>query len=261
MSMDGPQYPGLNIGCGKRFSPRWINIDLYRAPHVLRHDVRRPLPFPEGSFGAAYASHLLEHLDAEHGGRLLREAYRVLRPGGVARIVVPDLEYLCRGYLDWLRRATEDSSPANLRRYEWTVIELIDQMVRSYPGGRMGDRLRERDFDVDFVRERCGDEFAAFYGDGTAPPPPPRTWRTTLREWYWRLRDRPDPRRTGEAHRWMYDRLSLKRLLEQCGFTEVAPRRFNESAIPQWDEFQLDRSLTSDRPAKPESLYMEGRRP
>jgi len=57
--------------------------------------------FPDNSITEIYASHVYEHLS--YSGELapaLREAYRVLKPGGLIRIGVPDLEVLCRLLLD-----------------------------------------------------------------------------------------------------------------------------------------------------------------
>ena len=70
-----------------------------------------------------------------------------------------------------------------------------------------------------------------------------------------------DPRDTGEAHQWMYDRVSLERLLSQNGFSDFRVCRYDESRIPGWDRFQLDRSQAGDRPRKPDSLFAEAVKP
>ena len=67
-------------------------------------------------------------------------------------------------------------------------------------------------------------------------------------------------RRSGEIHRWMYDRYSLAQVLEQAGF--VAPKRIgpSESSIPGWPAFNFD-TEPDGRTYKPDSLYMEAVRP
>ena len=118
----------LNLGCGYQTSPRCTNIDWSiparlkgsalgrriaplvldgerRAAYermtgtVLRHDLRKGIPADDASVDVVYHSHLLEHLDRDVVPVFLAEVKRVLRPGGVHRIVVPDLERDAREYL------------------------------------------------------------------------------------------------------------------------------------------------------------------
>jgi hypothetical protein len=67
-------------------------------------------------------------------------------------------------------------------------------------------------------------------------------------------------RLTGESHRWMYDRHSLRRALEATGFAEVRICEAGTSSIEGWDSLGLD---TDDEghARKPDSLFMEARRP
>ena len=61
-------------------------------------DVTRPLPYPDASFEAAFGSHVLEHLTPAEGEAMLAELRRVLQPGGVLRLAVPDLDRVVAGY-------------------------------------------------------------------------------------------------------------------------------------------------------------------
>ena len=117
----------LHLGCGLVAPASWLNVDgswnarIQRHPRaraalnrlgvlprnqadslwasdVFIHDLRKPLPWGDDQFEAVYASHLLEHLTWGDARQLLIESRRVLKPGGVCRIVVPDLEYLIREY-------------------------------------------------------------------------------------------------------------------------------------------------------------------
>ncbi|WP_399370918.1 class I SAM-dependent methyltransferase [Thermosynechococcus sp. HN-54] len=89
----------VNVGCGHTFHPEWLNFDVAPAvAGVKRWDIRRGLPFKEGEVDAVYSSHVLEHLSCQEAENFLRDAYRVLKPNGVLRIVVPDLEQTTRAY-------------------------------------------------------------------------------------------------------------------------------------------------------------------
>jgi SAM-dependent methyltransferase len=61
-------------------------------------DVSRRFPWPDATAEAAYCSHLLEHLYREDARNCMAEVFRVLQPGGIFRIAVPDLDALVRAY-------------------------------------------------------------------------------------------------------------------------------------------------------------------
>ncbi len=268
----------LNVGCGSHFDREWTNVDLFDNEYVEFHDIRRGLPYPEAGFHAVYSSHVLEHLVPDQGRALMREMFRVLRPGGVCRTVVPDLETICREYLRYLELTSTQPTGENLLRHEWMTIELLDQLVRDRPGGAMRAFVESHGGNLSLVRERCGDEFATSYPDTQAVGAPehgptqplhrralaksPGQLARALRR---RLRlpgaSNPDPRRTGEAHRWMYDRVSLKHVLEEVGFVDVRCTAYDESDIPEWSRFRLDTSATGKGPRKPDSLFVEARKP
>ncbi len=88
----------LHIGCGKNHLPGWINIDVYPAPVAL--NVLRGLPFADRSVRYVFVSHLLEHLFFPRDVKpFLSELKRVLMPGGVARVVVPDIAQCIEAYV------------------------------------------------------------------------------------------------------------------------------------------------------------------
>src|SRR5207302_1827164 len=101
-----------------------------------KHDVTSSLPFDDCHFDAVYHAHLLEHLPRERVPSFLGECFRVLKPGGVLRVVVPDLEQIARLYLESLEAAWDGDRDAS-QRYRWAMLEMYDQMVRERPGGAM----------------------------------------------------------------------------------------------------------------------------
>ena len=83
----------LNIGCGKFPRPGWINLDNKVRPGVdCVADLRADLPFPERSVDYAVAIHVLPHIPLAALPAALARIRRVLKPGGVLRLALPDLE-------------------------------------------------------------------------------------------------------------------------------------------------------------------------
>jgi len=119
-----------NIGCGQTPTENWINFDnslivrLSNFPFVCyflrwlkliddnqikfmkvvrRHgikfaDARKKIPLPDNSLDVLYTSHMVEHLDQKEMLFFLKEAYRVLKPDGILRIVFPDLRKMIEEY-------------------------------------------------------------------------------------------------------------------------------------------------------------------
>src|SRR5207247_2856115 len=78
---------------------------------------------------AVYHSHVIEHLDRQAAPAFVRESRRVLKPGGIHRVAVPDLEKSCRRYIDDL--ASRDAGEIRVPNHDAAVAALIDQMVRT----------------------------------------------------------------------------------------------------------------------------------
>ena len=70
-----------------------------------------------------------------------------------------------------------------------------------------------------------------------------------------------NPQKSGEAHKWMYDRLDLKILLENNGFIDFSIMKYDGSNIENWPKYSLDKSSLGDFPRKPDSLFTEVRKP
>tara|TARA_Y100000991_G_scaffold211615_2_gene194440 strand:- start:3260 stop:3988 length:729 start_codon:yes stop_codon:yes gene_type:complete len=68
--------------------------------NIIVHNLKKGIPYENNSIDAVYHSHLLEHLDRSNVRNFLKEVFRVLKPNGIQRIVVPDLYILCKSYVD-----------------------------------------------------------------------------------------------------------------------------------------------------------------
>jgi predicted SAM-dependent methyltransferase len=133
----------VNLGSGLHVVRGWLNLDA--SPHALAAnlptwaqraayrlsdtrsqrsvddylrvlrthkfvfcDLRRGIPLPDACADFLYTSHFLEHLEPEGAVSLLREANRVLRPGAILRVVVPDFAYFVALYETGDRRRAVD---------------------------------------------------------------------------------------------------------------------------------------------------------
>lgn len=109
----------LNIGCGGRPLPDYINIDqdsiddlrirypgqVFSDDLIIKDEDIFSLPYNDNSVDEILADGLLEHLSFKDEPRFLYEMYRVLRVGGRFRLSVPDFEEACKAWLqaedDW----------------------------------------------------------------------------------------------------------------------------------------------------------------
>lgn len=246
---DGQAHPIiLNLGCGTKTSEHCVNVDysMYMtlrqnawalplvAPVIgadrverikmmrgtmVRQNLKNGLPFAAGFADAAYHSHVMEHIPRDAVLGFQKEILRVLKPGGIQRICLPDLEQLVQEYTRSL--AGDDMTSETSRQHDTHVAAIFEQCVRDMPGGAQG---------------RSGMRVLAekvLLGDARA---------------------------RGETHRWMWDRVNIRAVLAEAGFTDITVQHWNRSAIPGWADMGLERSSDGSE-YKPMSLYVECRKP
>jgi len=273
--MSNPQK--LNFGCGTRLAAGWTNIDFHSEDKsVQRVNLLNGFPFPDKHFDVVYSSHVLEHFSPEEGEFLIRESYRVLKVGGIIRIVVPDLEGSCREYLKVLNM--DDKTHDKNKLYSWAIIELLDQLTRNQPGGRMGPFIRNAETSGDecfisYIRSRtesvAGQSVKrAGYFTKLMRLTPPKV-HTMLIYFYLKAISSLIPKAlrsavfvstsVGEKHRWMYDRFSMNMLFEKVGFSQIQICSHDHSNIINFNLDELD-CHANGLPYKNNSVYVEARK-
>jgi SAM-dependent methyltransferase len=277
--------PYLNLGCGHRFHSDWENLDFSASsPFVCAHDLRKGIPYPDGTFDVVYHSHVLEHFSKQTARSFLQECHRVLRRGGVIRVAVPDLEKIAQLYLEALEKASL-GIPGWKENYDWVILEMYDQAVREQPGGACYEYYRQEPVpNWDFVFQRVGAEAHAAMKAARAKPLSASNrsqrmrakldyvfhnsgsvFRNQLARMFLSEEDYTALqvgrfRRRGEIHQWMYDRYSLARLLHESGFPNAQRCAATESRVLNWEKYFLDNELDGTT-YKPDSMYMEAVKP
>jgi ubiquinone/menaquinone biosynthesis C-methylase UbiE len=150
----------VNLGCGPNPPAGWLNVDgswnawfshhpylrkalvmiglirpefgRYWSARPLVHDLTKPLPFQRDAISAIYGSHVLEHLYQTDAQRLLLECKRVLKPGGVIRMVVPDLHSMV---VDYLGKKNGNSTSAEKALAADQLNERLGYRNPAPPGG------------------------------------------------------------------------------------------------------------------------------
>lgn len=136
----------VSLGCGDEVPEGWIGLDLRHAgPRIYVWDLRRPLPFLDGTVSAFLLEHSLEHLYFDDARRLLQECYRCLRVGGVIRIVSPDAWHLAgilgRPRVDLSAEQVAEQVACDAEIHRWPDSDEVDGMAANRVSHQWGDHL------------------------------------------------------------------------------------------------------------------------
>lgn len=263
----------LNLGCGTSYHDDWVNVDFSETGEgVIAHNLLNGIPFDENEFDVVYHSHVLEHFPKDKAGSFIKECFRVLKPGGIIRVAVPDLEQLVRLYLENFEKALNGDESAE-KNYDWLLCEIYDQAVRNKTGGEMLEYFKQDKIEnLDFIKKRIGAEIQTIRDyileSEKQPDTPPKKHfikelfknkkKTLQKQENLKYIEIGKFRLGGEVHQWMYDRFSLKRLLEQNGFCDIKVKTAFESTITGWNNYNLD--TIDGKVRKPDSLFMEAKK-
>ena len=111
------QFEYVQIGSGTNLAPGYLNIDIndlqdatisisqdyqldrQESLHYFKHDMRNGMPTQLLQLRGIYSCHFLEHLNKDDGINFLKDSFNRLGPGGLFRVVVPDLELWAKAYI------------------------------------------------------------------------------------------------------------------------------------------------------------------
>jgi predicted SAM-dependent methyltransferase len=96
---EGMEIKRLNWGCGRRGEPGWINSDQKDGPNIdISCDIRKGLPLETDNIDYSVSIHVLPEVPYPEMIPILQELRRVLKPGGVLRLALPDLDKAIQAY-------------------------------------------------------------------------------------------------------------------------------------------------------------------
>lgn len=250
----------VNCGCGEKWHRDWFNIDFNSSSEKVKaYNLLKGIPLKSSSADVVYNSCMLEHLNRQQANAFIRECYRVLKSNGIIRIVVPDLENICKEYLSVLQRARLGDFVCQ-NKYEYIVIELIDQMTREDAGGEMAKYWKKRGRNERYICERTGHPESAKVEHRSCNVF--KSYITNIadkvlsRFEFYQCYQRGKFNLSGELHKWMYDEYSLQKLLEKHGFREISLKSYNVSNVSEWEKYKLEVDKKGNE-YKPNCLYME----
>ena len=153
----------LHLGAGTHRPAGWVNVDVLGMSPDLYWDLRRRLPFADGAAEAVFLEHVLEHCPLAGALDLLDECRRVLAPGGIVRVGVPDFGRYLESY------AGDGGLVERLRPGRPTRLLAVAEVALGHGHRSVWDgetlelALREAGFSD--VRRRA-------FGDSALDPPP-----------------------------------------------------------------------------------------
>jgi len=142
LKLDAGARNFINLGSGPNIVSGCINIDFYTTPGIdYGADLRRRLKIADGTVDGIFCEHTIEHLSYKETDQLLQECYRIMKPGAVIRVVLPDIELFIRHYASgdeaWFERweqlmLTDSTDPERAGRRLATPLQALSFVTQEY---------------------------------------------------------------------------------------------------------------------------------
>ncbi len=253
-------YKFLNVACGDTFieDDSWINVDFTsHSPIVKKANILDGLPYEDNTFDVVYSSHFIEHIPVDKIELFFDDVYRILKPGGLIRLVTPDLEFLNNEYkINYDKKA--------FKKANFITSLTLDQCVRSVSGGKlkkdMDNFYNSNDTEmINYIKLLIGPD-AFEYVDSNdisfiekvlikVKKDPKFIFnilfmiRVKIFSFFLPKSFRElnlSNASIGEKHMWLYDFNSLSELLKNSSYIDITRTNFNESNYYNYIFSKLD---------------------
>ena len=112
----------LQLGASDHLLDGWLNTDInLNSNSVVYLDATKRFPFNDETFDYIVAEHMIEHVEYHAAEVMMRECFRVLKPGGCVRFATPDLQVL-------LALHSEDKTKTQKEYIEWAVARFMPEI-------------------------------------------------------------------------------------------------------------------------------------
>lgn len=266
----------VNIACGDVYikNNNWVNLDIIsNNKYVTKINLLNKLPFLDNSVDAIYCSHFLEHIPIDKVSNFLHECFRILKKGGVLRLVLPDFESLSKEYLKQVKLKNKVKSKI-------VLLTIIDQCVRKKPGGLLNEFYKDlltkkkvKKSEIKYLTFLNGVDFETKSKNKSK-----RTFNSYIQKIYSLIKiiflniwlrfimmllpktfkeQNISLARIGELHHWIWDYYSLSDYLVKAGFSKTIRQKYNMtiSKVSKLYIFDQDRKKKMSRGI--ESMYIE----
>lgn len=157
----------VEFGCGKKLKPGWVGVDIRPIPGVKHNCNFWEVQIEPNTVQQIFCRHALEHVTYANAARTFKKFYEILKSGGIADIIVPDIEWHARqllgkvkgnGKFDDLEHALaglygwQDGGEESIHRSGWTRPLLnkylreagfADIQINAYHAGHIDLRARK----------------------------------------------------------------------------------------------------------------------
>ena len=236
---------GINLGSGNWKYKNWIGYDKLNNDYLNENTI---LPHKNNSLNYVYSCHFFEHIHDNTINNLLKESYRILKNGGIIRIVVPDFQLMHNKYVNndynFFYKTTRFKGRPEWKKYnvEYSIETILAHWFSNYdegyPDNGNGYRGPPRNLKSSEIREKCLQLETEKFSE-------------------WLVSNIPNGNNITTQHINCPTMKKLKPILKNIGFKEIKKVSAQESNI---DDVLKSSAFNSEKRRKHYSLFIEAKK-